>query len=105
MVTGIMVYTNFAGVYISIYTQTDNFSVYIQGHKGTLEYERWIQTWYTATLIGVNPGGWGVTTLKFWAGVVGEVAGESWTGRYTFLHFIMYRKYVRKWWLFKRNRI
>ena len=40
----------------------------------------------------------GVTTPRFWAGV-------SWMGRETLLHLIMYRKYVRKWWLFKRNRI
>src|SRR6218665_3640288 len=30
---------------------------------------------------------------------------ESWTGREILLYLIMYRKYVRKWLLLKRNRI
>src|SRR6218665_3016752 len=41
-------------------------------------------------------------------GVAGRVAGgslESWTGREILLNLIMYRKYVRKWLLLKRNRI
>src|SRR6218665_2264454 len=41
-------------------------------------------------------------------GVGGRVAGgslESWTGREILLYLIMYRKYVRKWLLLKRNRI
>src|SRR6218665_1788806 len=41
-------------------------------------------------------------------GVAGRVAGgslESWTGREILLYLIMYRKYVRKWLLLKRNRI
>ena len=33
------------------------------------------------------------------------VAGGSWTGREILLYLIMYRKYVRKWFLLKRNRI
>src|SRR6218665_2612721 len=40
--------------------------------------------------------------------VAGRVAGvslESWTGREMLLYLIMYRKYVRKWLLLKRNRI
>ena len=36
-------------------------------------------------------------------GVAGEVVG-SWTGG-KILYFIVYRKYVRKWGLLKRNRI
>src|SRR6218665_2473277 len=56
---------------------------------------------------------WGlrVTTPRFW-GVAGRVAGrgaggslESWTGREILLYLIMYRKYVRKWLLLKRNKI
>ena len=44
---------------------------------------------------GVNPEGvGGVVTPRFWAG-----------GREILLYFIMYRKYVRKWWLLKRNRM
>ena len=34
-----------------------------------------------------------------------EVSGGSWTGREILLYLFMYRKYVRKWWLLKRNRI
>src|SRR6218665_1719147 len=44
----------------------------------------------------------------FWAGGRVGVAGGSlgsWTGREILLNFIMYRKYVRKWLLLKRNRI
>src|SRR6218665_145310 len=40
--------------------------------------------------------------------VAGRVAGgslESWTGREMLLYLIMYRKYVRKWLLLKRDRI
>ena len=45
---------------------------------------------------GINPrlGVWGVTTPRFWAG-----------GREILLYLFMYRMYVRKWWLLKRNRI
>src|SRR6218665_1128713 len=53
---------------------------------------------------------WGLrvdATSRFWAG--GRREGrrgslESWTGR-EILYLIMYRKYVRKWLLLKRNRI
>jgi len=38
-------------------------------------------------------------------GVAGIVVGGSWTGREILLCLLMYRKYVRKWGLFKRNRI
>ena len=44
----------------------------------------------------VNPGV-GVATPRFWA-------GGSW-GLEILLYLIVYRKYVRKWWLLKRNRI
>src|SRR6218665_1241647 len=37
--------------------------------------------------------------------VAGRVAGGSLTGREILLYLIMYRKYVRKWLLLKRNRI
>jgi len=33
------------------------------------------------------------------------VAGRSWTGHEILLYLFMYRKYVRKWCLLKRNRI
>ena len=33
------------------------------------------------------------------------VAGGSWTGRKILLYVMMYRKYVRKWLLLKKNRI
>src|SRR6218665_3830136 len=53
---------------------------------------------------------WGlrVATPRFWAG--GRSEGrrgwlESWTGSEILLYLIMYRKYVRKWLLLKRNRI
>ena len=61
---------------------------------------------YTHQHIGVNSGvGWGVATPRFWAGgVVGGRRG-SWTGRKILLYLTMYRKYFRKWWLLKRNRI
>src|SRR6218665_2355570 len=53
--------------------------------------------------IGVNPGGWGSRSLRFWAGGCGGSRGGargtegSWTGRKILLYVIMYRKYVRKW--------
>jgi len=54
--------------------------------------------------IGVNPGGWGGRDPPdFGQGGRGGRRG-SWTGR-KILYLIMYRKYVRKWWLWKRNRI
>jgi len=59
------------------------------------------------TDIGVNPGGLGChDPLRIWA-VGGRRAGRggSRTGHETLLYLIIYRKYVRKWWLFKRNRI
>ena len=46
---------------------------------------------------------WGSRPSRFWAGGHGGHRG-SWTGR-KILYLIMYRKYVRKWWLLKRNRI
>jgi len=46
---------------------------------------------------------------RFWAGVMGSQGDHGVTGdhggRETLLYLIMYRKYVRKWWLFKRSRI
>ena len=49
---------------------------------------------------------WGVATPQnLGRGVVGGVAGGSWTGRKILLYLIMHRKYVRKWWLLKINRI
>src|SRR6218665_1954535 len=49
---------------------------------------------------------WGlrVVTPIFWAGGRVVVSLGSWTGR-EILYLIMYRKYVRKWLLLKRNRI
>src|SRR6218665_3227485 len=41
-------------------------------------------------------------------GVAGRLAGgalESWTGREVLLYLIMYRKYVRKWLLWRKKRI
>ena len=58
--------------------------------------------WFLYIVRGVNPGDWEVATPHFGQGVVGE---GSWTGREILLYPIMYRKYVRKWWLLKRNRI
>src|SRR6218665_319347 len=37
--------------------------------------------------------------------VVGRSQGGSWTGHKILVYLIMYRKYVRKWSLLKRNRI
>src|SRR6218665_2399971 len=54
---------------------------------------------------------WGlrVATPRFWAGGHREgrreVVGVVLTGREILLYLIMYRKYVRKWLLLKRNRI
>jgi len=47
----------------------------------------------TVHIIGVNPGGLGVATPRFWAGGT----GGSWTCRKILLYLIMHRKYVRKW--------
>jgi len=55
--------------------------------------------------IGVNSGGLGCRDPRFWAGESWGVAWGSWTGRETLLYIIIYRKYVRKWRLFNRNRI
>ena len=61
--------------------------------------------------IGVNPGEIGGRDPPdfgqggSWWGVVGGRRGESRTGRKILFYLIMYRKYVRKWWLLKRNRI
>src|SRR6218665_520754 len=49
-----------------------------------------------ASILGLR-----VATSRFWAG--GSL--ESWTGREILLYLIMYRNYVRKWLLLKRNRI
>jgi len=58
------------------------------------------------SLIGINPGVWGCHDLpRFWAGGRGGVARGVVVGRETFLYHIICRKYVRKWRLFKRNRI
>src|SRR6218665_736199 len=46
-----------------------------------------------------------IATPIFLAGGRGGGAGGSWTGREILLYVIMYRKYVRKWFLLKRNRI
>src|SRR6218665_3250513 len=46
--------------------------------------------------------GFGIATPIFWAG---RGCGGSWTGREILLYLIMYRNYVRQWWLLKRNRI
>src|SRR6218665_3938600 len=58
--------------------------------------------------MGVNPGAEG-RYPRFWAGgSQGRSQGrslESWTGREILLYVIMYRKYVRKWLILKRNRI
>ena len=35
----------------------------------------------------------------------GESQDGSWMGREILLYLVMYRKYVRKWWLLKRNRM
>src|SRR6218665_1712693 len=55
-----------------------------------------------ASILGLR-----VATPRFWAGGRREGrrgALESWTGS-EILYLIMYRKYVRKWLLLKRNRI
>ena len=47
-------------------------------------------------------------TTRFWAGCRKEGRRgslESWTGRDILLYLIMYRNYVRKWLLLKRNKI
>ena len=57
---------------------------------------------------GVNPGGWGWRPAYFGQGGRVGIAGgslASWTGREIVLYLIMYRKYVRKWLLLKRNKI
>jgi len=41
----------------------------------------------------------GVTTPDFWLGVVARSQGDCEGGREALLYVIMYRKYVRKWWL------
>jgi len=50
---------------------------------------------------------WGLGSRhpRFWARRFVGVAGGSWTGREILLYRIMYRKYVQKWWLLKRNGI
>jgi len=50
---------------------------------------------------GVNPGGWGsqlpqILSRKCWGSQEG-----SWWGREISLHLIMYRKSIRKWWLWR----
>src|SRR6218665_1771052 len=53
-------------------------------------------------------GFWGVAiSQNLGTGVVGNRrdGGGSWMGRKILLYLIMYRKYVRKWCLLKRNRI
>ena len=57
--------------------------------------------------IGVNPGRWCSRNPHFLGKRVVGPSGQrgSWTGRKILLCLIMYRKYVRKWWLLKRNRI
>src|SRR6218665_2225055 len=57
---------------------------------------------------GVNPGAEGRDPLVLGRGSQEGLQGgslESWTGREILLYLIMYRKYVRKWLLLKRNRI
>jgi len=44
------------------------------------------------TTRGVNPGGLGVATPRFWVG--GRGVAEN---REVLLYFIMHRKYVQKW--------
>src|SRR6218665_3435509 len=64
-------------------------------------------------VIGVNPGRvGGLDPQDFgqrgsWGGRMGVAGGVvgAWTGRKILLYLIMYRKYVRKWLLLKRNRI
>ena len=53
---------------------------------------------------GVNPGAEGRDPQILGRGSQGGSL-ESWTGREILLYLIMYRKYVRKWLLLKRNRI
>ena len=52
--------------------------------------------------IGVNPGE--VATPRFWSEGHGRVA-EVMDRSKNINNLVMYRKYVRKWWLLKRNRI
>jgi len=53
---------------------------------------------------GVSRGGWGSRPLYFGQGSwVRRGIVRSWTGREILLFLVMYRKYVRKWWLLKRN--
>ena len=63
----------------------------------------YMQSWTGASILA----GWGSRPPDF--GQVGrEGCRGSWgsrTGHETLLYFIMYRKYVRKSWLLKRNRI
>src|SRR6218665_1849432 len=57
---------------------------------------------------GVNPEAEGREPQNLGRGVAGRVAGgslESLTGREILLYLFMYRKYVRKWLLLKRNKI
>src|SRR6218665_2187204 len=59
---------------------------------------------YNDHIIGVNPEGFGVPTPDFELGGRGG-RRRSWTGHEILLYLIMYRKYVRKWSLFKRSTI
>jgi len=56
---------------------------------------------------GVKPGVLGVATPRFWAGDRGVAGGRGSRGRVVKYYFVLslYRKYFRKWWHFKRNRI
>jgi len=68
---------------------------------GTLQYNQsiWKCDFGTNESRGVNPGGLEGSQPP------GFAQGGSWTGREILLYLIMYRKYVRKWWLLKKNRI
>jgi len=59
---------------------------------------------------GVNPGYWRgsqnpqILCRGSWGGMGSWGGRGSWMGREILSYLIMYRKYVRKWWLLKRNR-
>ena len=59
---------------------------------------------YYFCALGVNPGGWRGRDPKILGRGTLGVAGSH-GGREILLYLIMYRRYVRKWWLLKRNRI
>ena len=86
---------------IDLLTKSLNWPFIARITKINLIYKHMSKSQRSAYILCVNPVGVEGSRPP----ILGRVFGGSWTGREILLYFIMYRKYVRKWWLLKRNKI